>query len=358
MIATFATFPFPTELLCPFPDSAILRGAFKINLILNNAVPAGIWIILRSLISRLKPYLRWVIVGGTLFFLGLVLKNHWEQVLAIRVSAQGWGYLAVAFGITLVAHICAGWVWTIVLRRFRQPVQTVPLIQAYLKTTVAKYLPGNIWHFYGRVLAARDRGIALEAATVSVLLEPLLMAAAALLLTLLCSRQIVSRFGIWGIGLQWAGLLGVLAIVHPRFLNPLLRRLERVKQKALPKPGSYAPFQLHEYPLIPFLGELGFLVLRGIGFLFTFLAISPLPVSQVLMVLSVFSLAWLLGLVVPGAPGGIGVFEATAIALLGQMFSPSVLLSVVALYRLVSVLAEVAGAGLAVLGERWESKPS
>jgi uncharacterized membrane protein YbhN (UPF0104 family) len=39
------------------------------------------------------------------------------------------------------------------------------------------------------------------------------------------------------------------------------------------------------------------------------------------LLLGAFSLAWLLGLVVPGAPGGLGVFEATAIALLQQRFS-------------------------------------
>jgi uncharacterized membrane protein YbhN (UPF0104 family) len=109
---------------------------------------------------------------------------------------------------------------------------------------------------------------------------------------------------------------------------------------------------LKRYPLVPLLGEVGFLVLRSAGFVFTFLAISSVLPGQLPLLLSAFSLAWLLGLVVPGAPGGIGVFEATAIALLGQTYSPGLLLSVVALYRLVSVLAEVAGASLSWLDER------
>ena len=176
------------------------------------------------------------------------------------------------------------------------------------------------------------------------------MAAAALLLTLVASQPIVARYGLPLLAVQWLSLIAVLASVHPRIINPLVRQLGKLKQKATKAP-SIQPFELEQYPLVPLLGEVGFLVLRSVGFLFTFLAISPVLPSQLPLLLSAFSLSWLLGLVVPGAPGGIGIFEATAIALLGQTFSPGLLLSIVALYRLVSVLAEAAGASLSWLDE-------
>jgi hypothetical protein len=78
----------------------------------------------------------------------------------------------------------------------------------------------------------------------------------------------------------------------------------------------------------------------------------PLLPEQILPLLGGFSLAWVLGLVIPGAPGGIGVFEATAIALLGTQLSPGVVIGGVTLYRLVSTLAEAGGAGLAWLDSR------
>ncbi|MGB3559771.1 MAG: hypothetical protein WBA24_14635, partial [Geitlerinemataceae cyanobacterium] len=67
-----------------------------------------------------------------------------------------------------------------------------------------------------------------------------------------------------------------------------------------------------------------------------------------------FSLAWLLGLILPGAPGGLGVFEVAVLALLDGSFSSGELLSAVAIYRVVSILAEVGGAGLAYLDEHWQ----
>jgi glycosyltransferase 2 family protein len=302
--------------------------------------------------SRLKPFLRWAVLGGTLFFLGTVLKQHWQKVVSIRLESTGFACLAIALGVTLLAHICAGGVWSRLLQDLQQPVNGIELVQAYLKTTIAKYLPGNVWHYYGRVTAATKAGATLETATISVLLEPLLMAAAALLVTLLGSQPIVARYGLPAIALQWLSLLLVLASVHPRLINLLVRYVGKLKQKATKTVADSPPLRLEHYPLVPLIGEIGFLLLRSLGFLFTFLAISPINPGQLPLLLSAFSLAWLLGLVVPGAPGGIGVFEAMAIALLGQTFSPGLILSVVALYRLISILAEATGAGLAWLDER------
>src|SRR6476646_551092 len=292
--------------------------------------------------ARLKPYLRWVVLGGTLIFLAKALKDHWEDVVAIRIEATGWIYLAIALGVTLLAHIWSGWVWGWILRELNQPVNDFWAIAVYLRTNIAKYLPGNIWHYYGRTQAATAAGISLGAATLSALLEPLLMAAAALLIALVGNRTS-------SLGWQILSLCLVLASVHPRILNLGIQLLSRLKGKATKSEGSASSLTISRYPLRPLLGEMGFVGIRGLGFLCTFLAISPLTPSQIPPLFSAFALAWLLGLVVPGAPGGIGVFEATAIAFLGQQFSPGIILSVVALYRLISILAESIGAGFAYL---------
>lgn len=309
---------------------------------------------MKAIGARVKPWLRWAVLGGSLFFLAKVLKDNWQSVTQIQVSASGWACLAIALGITLLAHTFAGWVWSQILHDFHQVVNRGWIIQAYLKTNIAKYLPGNIWHYYGRITAATTAGASFATATVSVLLEPLLMAASALIIALFCSQQIVARYGVPALLLQVGGLVLVLASVHPIVLNQLIQRLGKLKVRPTTESAANAlPFQLDHYPIAPLLGEMGFLLLRGLGFLITVAALSPIAPEQILILLSAFSVAWLLGLVVPGAPGGIGVFEVTAIALLDRQFSPGLILSVVACYRLISILAETAGAGLAQLDQHW-----
>lgn len=300
---------------------------------------------------RPKDFLRWVIFGGALFFLAQAVRRHWAEVAQIRIAAAGWGLLAIALLITLLAHIWTGWVWGWILGDLGQPVPPLWATRTYLKTNIAKYLPGNVWHLYGRVVASQERGIPFGAATLSVLLEPLLMAAAALMLGLVGIRQ-----ANWG--LQALSLAIALAGVHPRVLNPVLGVLRRPKGKgkqtvdpdadlANAEPIDRKPWQLKRYPLRPLLGEIGFVLLRGLGFVAIALALQPISPEQWLPLIGGFSFAWLLGLVIPGAPGGIGVFEATAIALLSNQLAPAILLSTVALYRLISTLAEGIGAALA-----------
>jgi uncharacterized membrane protein YbhN (UPF0104 family) len=137
--------------------------------------------------------------------------------------------------------------------------------------------------------------------------------------------------------------------VHPRILNPILTFLSKKKTKGELTDKDQASAQLKRYPLKPLLGEMGFLLIRGLGFLFALRALSAIEMAQVPQLLSAFSFAWLLGLVIPGAPGGLGVFEATAIALLDGVYAPAILISGVALYRVISVLAEAISALLAWL---------
>lgn len=306
---------------------------------------------------RLKPYVPWAILVGTVFFLAKALHEHWQEVAAIRVSATGWATLAIALGVTLLAHIWSALVWTWILAELNHSVPRSQFIQVYLKTNVAKYIPGNIWHYYGRILAAKTAGISPGTATLSVLLEPLLMAAAALIMTMLTMQSIAASHLVIFQGLPILGAAIVLIAVHPRFLNLAVRAFSRLKAKASGSQGlsESSAFGLARYPLQPLLGELGFLGLRSIGFVLILLALTPkLEFSQLPVVLGGFSLAWLLGVIVP-VPGGLGVFEATAVTVLAHSFSSALIISASALYRLISILAEATGAGLAWLDEHLSS---
>lgn len=302
----------------------------------------------------MKQFLRWIILGGTLFFLGKALKDNWIQVTAIRIDGVGWGIMAIATVVTLMAHTWAGWVWTWVLQELNQPVPSSQFIQVYLKTNIAKYLPGNIWHYYGRILAARNANVSAGAATLSVLLEPLLMATAALIFIILFSSQFDANNTTLTVQiLQLLSLAVVLCAVHPRFLNLAIRFLYKLKAKKSDlNTQPSAVLTLKRYPLRPLLGELGFLALRSIGFILTVFALNSFNLSQIPLLLGAFSCAWLLGLVIPGAPGGLGVFEATAYELLRHQFPAALVFSAIALYRLISILAEAVGAALAWLHER------
>jgi glycosyltransferase 2 family protein len=307
----------------------------------------------RAKSSRAKP--GWLkrnsryLIGGVVFaFLLKALLENWQNVATVQISAAGGACLAIALGFTLLAHTVAGMTWAIVLATLGHPVAVTWTTATYLKTNIAKYLPGNVWHFYGRVTAAQKVGVPLAIAALSVLMEPLLLATAASAIALLGLPHLLQLPMPWGWLLPAIGWLGILAFLHPRWLNPLLSWVNRLKQKVR---GSKTPLRLNRYPWLAFLGEISFLLLRGTGFLFACLAISPFSLDHPLLLYSTFSLAWLIGFLVP-IPGGIGVFELVALTLLSTRFPTSQLLAILGLYRLVSTLAEAIGAGLVIWNQR------
>jgi len=177
-------------------------------------------------------------------------------------------------------------------------------------------------------------------ALVAVLLDPLLAAVAALALV---------PFGGWQAGLALLCLLPLLVLL-PRWLNPLMLRLEQQRARQLAERGlleiaaEEPPPALPGYPWPPLLAELMFVLLRFAGFA---CCVQAFDLSFAIGWggwLAGFALAWTAGLVVPGAPGGLGVFEAVLLVRLAAVVPEAPLLAVVISYRLVSTLADLLGA--------------
>jgi glycosyltransferase 2 family protein len=304
--------------------------------------------------KRWKPFLSLLILGVILVFLGRALFAHWHDVSTLKITAAGWACLTIATGVTLFAHLWTGMVWGWILRELGQPISPIWAAQAYLKTNIAKYLPSNLLHLYGRTMAAKDQGVPLIVASLSVLLDTMLMAAAGFILGLFCIPQN------W-LGVTVLGIVCILTVLHPRLLVPLLNRLS-ASLRSTEGRGDLLPQQLiKRYPLRPLLGELIFVTLRGFGFVLTIAALMPIAMESVPSLISIYGVGWVLGFITPGAPGGLGIFELTVSTLLTQ---PDILhgasnlpvgiaISAVAVHRLVSTLAEAIGAFLAWADERW-----
>ncbi|HEY9827718.1 MAG TPA: lysylphosphatidylglycerol synthase domain-containing protein [Stenomitos sp.] len=306
--------------------------------------------------GRWKPFVSPLFLMAIFAFLGKTLYDHWHEMSSVQITALGWSCLVIATGVTLFAHVWTGWVWGWILQELGQPVSRIWAAQAYLKTNIAKYLPSNLLHLYGRAIAAKDQGVPLAIASLSVLLDTLLMAASGLILGLFSIPRDWLPFTVFGI-------VCILIGLHPKLLGRLIRRLSAKLNLHTTEDSSdgLRSRMVTRYPAGPLLGEVGFIVLRGIGFVLTVAALTPISLSVVPILISIYSIGWVLGFITPGAPGGLGIFELTVSALLTQQelfhndpgFSVGIAISAVAIHRLISTLAEAIGAVLAWADERW-----
>ncbi len=306
-----------------------------------------------------KRFLRWAIWGAALFFIVHTLIAYWPEIRQLELRDNGWQWLALGGVITLVAHCWAGWVWHWLLQDWGLALGGLWAVRVYLLTNVAKYLPGNVWHFVGRVRAVQNAGGALGQSVASVVAEPLVLAVAALgvgtgfgWLSWLIGLESSGVSNVRLSGLGWhLGLLGgwaiALYLLHPDRLNPRLQQMSQLRLRLLTdQPPKEEPtlLKLERYPIRPLLGEMGFVLGRSLGFIVIVMALAPVNLADCPVLVSAFCLAWLLGLVVPGSPGGVGIFEATATALLSGHLPIGVIVGSVVCYRMMGTLAELMGA--------------
>ena len=279
----------------------------------------------------------------SLIFIAVALAQQAGQLRQLSLVANGWWWLVLGLGLTWFSILINGLAWRELLIWLRHPPQGLAVVPLFVRSNLLKYLPGGIWHLVERVRVLRPL-IGGGPALAGVILDPLLIVAASLLVVVL---------GGWQQGLVLLAPLPALLMI-PRFREPLLRRLERSKAAQLQSAGS-GPLESEGsgrggYPWRPLILQLLFVLCRFAGFWCSVQAFgisSPAPFTW----FAAFGLAYAVGLVVPGAPGGLGVFEATLLLRLGAAVPEAQLLAVVLSYRLLSTLADVA-ASAALVADR------
>jgi len=304
---------------------------------------------------KLPGGLRLWVTLASLGFIAWALAGHVTGLRDLTLTARGWWWLLLGLNLSWLSLVVNGLAWRVLMDWLGHGVSDLALVPLYLRTNLLKYLPGGIWHFVDR-LRTLQPFIGANQALVSVLLEPLVMAVAALLWVPL---------GGWQSGLALVCVLPLLVLM-PRWREPLLTRLEQAKWKQLNRVegeslASFDPTQLGSgrggYPWAPLAMEMVFVLCRFAGFWCCVLSFGLGDGHPLGVWLSGFALAWTVGLVVPGAPGGLGVFETVLLLRLHGVVAEAPLLAIVLSYRLVVTLADVMAAGASVLDQRVSAQP-
>lgn len=268
-----------------------------------------------------KRSLHWA--GSILAIVGVVFV-----VLRIReftaqtgFSAFGWREwltvtsLAVLYGFASLMFAMA---WWYVLRQFGATVSRRWAIRAYGLTQIAKYVPGNIFHLAGRQVIGVAAGVPAWPLAKSLGGEVGLISITGTLFGFLVLPLLGTTVSVTESVMIFTGALGVTALCLWRFVGP-------DSAKAF---GWYA----------------GLLTASGALFVAVFELVahkSGNGVPHVFPLLGAYVLAWLAGLVTPGAPAGLGVRELALLTLLNGEMSESDMLFAVVLGRLVTVTGDV-----------------
>ena len=246
--------------------------------------------------------------------------------------------LFLSFLFCVLSIFLNAFAWRYIVKWFGQEFKSNNLVSFYVLTNILKYVPGGIWHFVERFNFLKKISNP-KTALYSTLIEPYFMLSGSFLLAsmgvifsplyffLILPLVFLNRKLIYFV-------LDILGSLKGKVFEVL--RLENSKDQ-FEKRVNITSF----FPSRALLFEICFILSKFIGFYFCLNTFYTSNTLSIIFLLVIFSLSWSLGLVVPTAPGGVGVFEACFLFFVGRNIPQNTILVSLIYFRVISTLADL-----------------
>ena len=209
----------------------------------------------------------------------------------------------------------------------------------YLRSGIVKYLPGNVFHFAGRHVMGRGLGVQQGDILKANVLEVggiLLCAGCIIVLSLIGGSLVIPGNSVIASNLNAAAwiiitgaVVGSISLFHEK-VRGFLRRF-------------ISPAQWRSYVAVLLL-YMAFFAVTGAVLQGIMVSVSQPAVfrfDDTALFIAVFSLSWIAGFIIPGAPGGLGVREFIILLMLGPGYGETPALSAALLLRIITVGGDV-----------------
>jgi hypothetical protein len=275
---------------------------------------------------------------SSLLYFGFYFFYNIDQIsFDINLEKNGIN-LFLSFLFCVLSIYLNAYAWKYIIKWFGKEFKSNNLLSFYVLTNILKYVPGGIWHFVERfnfIKKISNPKIALY----STLIEPYFMLSGSFLL---------SSLGLIFSPLYFF-LIFPLAFLNRKLIYFVLKRLGSLKGKVFDVLRLQNLNDQYEeridiisfFPARALLLEIGFVLSKFIGFYFCLNTFYPSNTLDTIFLLVIFSLSWSLGLVVPTAPGGVGVFEACLLFLVGSNIPQNAILVSLIYFRVISTSADL-----------------
>jgi len=289
-----------------------------------------------------KPWVKWLIRAGLLLLLALtiwiVIHNGGEWLSEIGGFSWQLNWFSIVLSALLLGIsyfvIPAGWI--ILSHTAGSSVTSSELRSAWFMSQLGRYVPGKVWLFAGRIAFLKSKGMTGFRASSVPFLELLYTAAGAGLAALI-PLIVSSRTAFSNSGLKYAVLAAAVSLLLIPFLRPIQKWLYKLKYGSIPEEMPLPDLQNSIRLLLLYSALWGF---RGLA-LFLWLKGFGISGIDLLACCAAAPLSWLAGYIVFLVPGGIGVREAAAAALLAPAGVMGPVLIVIAGQRLILSVIEV-----------------
>ncbi len=276
-------------------------------------------------------------ISSLLYFCIYFFYNIDQISFDINLERNGIN-LFISFLFCVLSIYLNAYAWKYIVKWFGKEFKSNNLVSFYVLTNILKYVPGGVWHFVERfnfIKKISNPQIALY----STLIEPYFMLSGSFLLASL--GLIFSPIYFF--------LIFPLIFLNRKLIFFVLNKIGSLKGKVfevLRLPNFKDQFEdriniISFFPSRALVLEIGFVLSKFIGFYICLNTFYTSNTLNIIFLLVIFSLSWSLGLVVPTAPGGVGVFEACFLFFVGKSIPQNIILICLIYFRVISTSADL-----------------
>lgn len=285
-------------------------------------------------LSRILP---WLVVGAVAVFFWRTIANNLDSLRDVSIRIDAW--LVGSVVIFTLAVVVSGILWGRILSRLAaRRISVADAVRIHCASWVLKYIPGQVGAILNKLAWGTKVGISRKTVSNSFIYDNVLMVIASVVLSLpvLFMFQDVLGDNI-SLFLPLLMVVPMLIIFWPGVFNRILNRLLALAKRDpfldtdfLP-PGRLVQFQIGY--LLPRL-------LNGVGFVFIVHSTVGVQPEWVVGLAATYILASIVGMLAFFVPGGIGVREAVAVALLSIYMPAAQAIVVTLIARLCATVSD------------------
>jgi glycosyltransferase 2 family protein len=275
---------------------------------------------------------------------GLAVADQWNEVRG-ALDRLGAASVAGAF-LAVLAGLTGGMlVWRSLLAGLGSPLRVPDAARIFFVGQLGKYVPGSVWPLVAQMELGRAHDVPRRRSGTAFVLTMLVVLASGLL-----AAAVTLPFFAYDAAQRFALALAVapllLAVLHPRVLNPVLDRLLRLARR---------PPLEHPLSTTAVARALGWTTVMWVAYgVQIWLLGVPLgigggdpAVRTLLLATGSFALAWCAGFLVVVTPAGAGVREVALVAALSPVLDSGEALVVALVSRLLMTVGDLVCAGVA-----------
>lgn len=299
----------------------------------------------------------WKVIGNVavIFSVIFVINRFWGMDINVNVFLTS-PMIIISLALAVISQtitLCVGcFPWLKFIEIFSgKKIPFYSAMTVYTKSNIYKYVPGNVFQYVGRNKLAAD----MEISNVDVACATILDVVCGIIPLGIISLCMLGNYFFTIMNDYWDSvlticLIGVVIIaivvgVIFLFRKKLASYLNKYKTVFAKKNrGKFLAAVVYYVAITLF--SIGINLLTAY-----FIFDSSITFQQLIMITGAYTFAFILGYITPGAPGGIGIRESIMLLVCNGIFEESVLIYVL-LYRLSSIITDILGLIIGVVGER------